>query len=203
MLKDFKDSLQKQMADMASLQKQQFDSFGVQLGNLVERSEKKADELRSGVEAKLMQLQSENAAKLEEMRQTVDEKLQGTLEKRLGESFKQVSERLEQVHQGLGEMHALANGVGDLKRVLTNVRTRGSWGEVQLGSLLEQVLTSAQYAQNVAIKPTSGEKVDFAIKLPGRDGQDIVWLPIDAKFPKEDYERHQLVSHGKSNPCIS
>lgn len=190
-LKDFRDSLQKQMNDMAGLQKQQLDSFAVQLVNLTEKSEKKFDELRAAVEGKLTQLQAENTAKLEEMRRTVDEKLQGTLDKRLGESFKLVSERLEQVHKGLGEMQTLASGVGDLKRVLTNVKTRGTWGEIQLGNLLEQILTPDQYARNVQTKPTGRETVEFALKLPGRDEQDgkVVWLPIDAKFPKEDYER--------------
>jgi DNA recombination protein RmuC len=124
------------------------------------------------------------------MRATVDEKLQGTLEKRLGESFKQVSERLEQVYKGLGEMQSLAAGVGDLKKVLTNVKTRGTWGEVQLGAMLEQVLTPDQYAANVAVKE-GGERVEFAIKLPGRgeDEKEVVWLPVDAKFPVEDYQR--------------
>ena len=190
-LKDFKDSLQKQMNDMAVLQKQQLDSFATQLTSLTEKSEKKSDELRAAVEAKLAQLQSENSTKLEEMRRTVDEKLQGTLDKRLGDSFKQVSDRLELVHRGLGEMQTLASGVGDLKRVLTNVKARGTWGEMQLGNLLEQVLTPDQYAHNVRTKPTGGETVEFAIKLPGPEEHDgkVVWLPIDAKFPKEDYER--------------
>jgi DNA recombination protein RmuC len=190
-LKDFKDSLQKQMADTAALHKQQLDSFAAQIVRLVETSEKKSDELRAAVEAKLTQLQSDNATKLEEMRRTVDEKLQGTLEKRLGESFKLVSERLEQVHKGLGEMQTLATGVGDLKRVLTNVKTRGTWSEVQLGNLLDQILAPNQFARNVATNPASRENVEFALKLPGRDegnGQPV-WLPIDAKFPKEDYER--------------
>jgi len=129
-------------------------------------------------------------SQLDHIRQTVDEKLQGTLEKRLGESFKQVSERLEQVHKGLGEMQTLATGVGDLKKVLTNVKTRGTWGEVQLGALLEQVLTPDQFAVNVATKE-GGERVEFAIKLPGQglDKDETVWLPIDAKFPIEDYHR--------------
>lgn len=190
-LKDFKDSLQKQMHDMAGLQKQQLDSFATQLVNLTEKNEKKSDELRVTVEGKLTQLQSDNAAKLEEMRRTVDEKLQGTLDKRLGESFKQVSDRLELVHKGLGEMQTLASGVGDLKRVLTNVKTRGTWGEMQLGNLLEQILTIDQFARNVRTKPPRGETVEFAIKLPGPDEHDgkVVWLPIDAKFPKESYER--------------
>jgi len=135
-------------------------------------------------------MQIDNAKQLEQMRQTVDEKLQGTLEKRLGESFKQVSERLELVHKGLGEMQTLATGVGDLKKVLTNVKTRGTWGEVQLGALLEQVLNPDQFATNVATKD-GGERVEFAIKLPGQgaDKDETIWLPIDAKFPVEDYQR--------------
>jgi DNA recombination protein RmuC len=161
------------------------------LSKMAEQTDKKLDELKGAVEAKLTQIQTDNSAKLEEMRRTVEEKLQGTLEKRLGESFKMVSDRLEQVHKGLGEMQTLAVGVGDLKKVLTNVKTRGTWGEVQLGNLLEQILTSGQYETNVATKAGSADRVEFAIKLPGRDGQDgkAVWLPIDAKFPKEDYER--------------
>src|ERR1019366_7232587 len=121
----------------------------------------------------------------------VDEKLQTTLEARLGESFKLVSERLEQVHKGLGEMQSLASGVGDLKRVLTNVKTRGTLGEIQLGNLLEQILTAEQYGRNIATRPGSDERVEFAIRLPGRTGDviDAVWLPIDAKFPQEDYHR--------------
>src|SRR2546429_9378541 len=145
--------------------------------------------LRGAVEQSLERLQQDNAAKLEQMRQTVDEKLHATLEQRLSESFKQVSDRLELVHKGLGEMQNLATGVGDLKRVLTNVKVRGTWGEVQLGSLLEQMLTPDQFAKNVATRPGSRERVEYAIRLPGRDTQEQVWLPIDAKFPLEDYER--------------
>ena len=139
----------------------------------------------------LQQLQKSNADKLDEMRRTVDEKLQTTLEKRLSESFKQVAERLEQVHNGLGQMQKLADGVGSLQRVLTNVKTRGMFGEVQLEPLLEQVLTIEQYAKQVETKPRSNQRVDFAIRFPGRGGADgePVWLPIDAKFPREDYER--------------
>lgn len=146
------------------------------------------EEIRTTVDSRLAGIQADNEKKLEQMRHTVEEKLQGTLEARLGESFKQVSDRLEQVHKGLGEMQTLAAGVGDLKRVLTNVKTRGIWGEVQLGALLEQMLAPGQYEQNVA---TSGgiERVEYAIKLPGRDGTAPVWLPIDAKFPLEDYQR--------------
>jgi DNA recombination protein RmuC len=161
------------------------------LSRIAEQTGKELDRLKGAVEMKLMQIQTDNSAKLEEMRKTVDEKLQGTLDKRLGESFKLVSERLEQVQKGLGEMQTLATGVGDLKKVLTNVKTRGTWGEMQLGNLLEQILTQDQYARNVKTNPAGSELVEFAIKLPGRDedGDKPVWLPIDAKFPKEDYER--------------
>ena len=158
-LTDFKDSLQRQTTEMVGLQKQQFDSFAAQLAALVDKSDRKSDELRTSVEGKLTELQHENSSKLEEMRQTVDEKLQSTLDRRLGESFKQVSDRLEQVHKGLGEMQTLATGVGDLKRVLTNIKTRGTWGEIQLGNLLEQVLTTDQFARNVKTKPTGTSTV--------------------------------------------
>jgi DNA recombination protein RmuC len=147
-------------------------------------------EIRQTLEAQLMQLQTTNAAKLDEMRATVDEKLQSTLQARLGESFKQVAERLEQVHKGLGEMQTLAQGVGDLKHLLTNVKTRGMFGEAQLEALLEQVFVPDQYAAQVATIPGSKNVVDFAIRLPGRsDNGAPLWLPIDAKFPNEDYER--------------
>ena len=146
-------------------------------------------EVRATMEARLKDIETQNASKLDEMRKTVDEKLHATLEQRLGESFKLVSDRLEAVHKGLGEMQTLAIGVGDLKRVLTNVKARGAWGEVQLGALLEQVLTVDQYAKNVVTRPGSGKMVEFAIRLPGREGEGQVWLPIDSKFPIEDYER--------------
>jgi len=153
--------------------------------------EERIERLQKSNEARLKDLQADNSRKLDQMRAVVEEKLQHTLETRLGESFKQVSERLEQVHKGLGEMQALASGVGDLKKVLTNVKSRGTWGEVQLGNLLEQVLAPEQYEANVATRPGSREQVEFAIKLPGRDEhrEEIVWLPIDAKFPTEDYQR--------------
>jgi DNA recombination protein RmuC len=151
--------------------------------------------LGAKVEQRLDALRGENTAKLEQMRQTVDEKLQGTLEKRLGESFKLVSDRLEQVHKGLGEMQTLASGVGDLKRVLTNVKTRGTWGEVQLGALLEQVLTAEQFQREANCRQGSSERVDFAIRLPGRgEGDAEVLLPIDSKFPTEDYDRLVLAA---------
>jgi DNA recombination protein RmuC len=140
------------------------------------------------IESKLKSIQDDNALKLEQMRATVDEKLQSTLEKRLGESFRLVGAQLEQVQKGLGEMQTLASGVGDLKKVLTNVKTRGMWGEIQLGNLLEQILTPEQYLTNAVTKKGSGDRVEFAIILPGKD-KDKVLLPIDAKFPKEDYER--------------
>jgi DNA recombination protein RmuC len=166
------------------------DTLGQSLSTLTESNAQRMLEVRATLEAKIKDLQLDNAARLEEMRKTVDEKLHATLETRLTESFRQVSERLEKVHQGLGEMQQLAIGVGDLKRVLTNVKTRGSWGEVQLEMLLEQVLTVDQYAKNVETIPGTNARVEFAIKLPGSvDGGAPVWLPIDAKFPKEQYER--------------
>ncbi len=150
---------------------------------------KSLESVRSIVDLRLKQLQEDNAKQIDKMRSTVDEKLEGTLEKRLGESFKLVSERLEQVHRGLGAMQQLASDVGGLQKVLTNVKTRGGWGEVQLGALLEQVLTPDQFAKNVKTREESGEHVEFAIKLPGDENGAPVWLPIDAKFPTEDYTR--------------
>ena len=186
---EFSKTLQQQMATIAGVQNNQIDSFAQQLAKLVESNEKRLGEVRLTLETKLKELQTDNAMRLEEMRKTVDEKLHATLEKRLGESFKQVSDRLEAVHKGLGEMQTLAAGVGDLKRVLTNVKSRGTWGEVQLSALLEQTLTADQYAKNVATVPGSRDIVEFAIKLPGQDARSPVWLPIDSKFPVEDYER--------------
>jgi DNA recombination protein RmuC len=143
------------------------------------------------VDEKLKQIQEDNSHQLDRMRETVDEKLQSTLEKRLGESFKQVSERLELVHQGLGDMRNLATGVGDLKKVLTNVKARGTWGEVQLGALLEEILSPEQYLKNVKIQENGNDFVEFAIKLPGQSdsSDDSVLIPVDAKFPVEDYQR--------------
>jgi DNA recombination protein RmuC len=159
---------------------------------LTESNEQRLGKLQERLEAQLRSLQEGNEKKLEQMRATVDEKLQTTLEKRLGESFKQVSDRLEAVHKGLGEMQNLASGVGDLKRVLTNVKARGTWAEVQLGALLEEVLTKDQFERNVKPKPRSDKIVEYAIKLPGRDDEgSTVWLPIDSKFPQEDYQRLQ------------
>ncbi|MDR7377898.1 DNA recombination protein RmuC [Rhodoferax ferrireducens] len=175
---------------LAVLQRSLSDTLSTQLQALGESNARRMGEVRATLEAQLLQLQQSNAAKLDEMRQTVDEKLQNTLEARLGESFKQVADRLEQVHKGLGEMQSLAQGVGDLQRVLTNVKTRGMFGEVQLENLLEQVLTTEQYGKQIETKPRSGQRVDFAVRFPGRSADGApVWLPIDAKFPRDDYER--------------
>jgi DNA recombination protein RmuC len=185
-------AIAQQLNGMAGVQTEQLKHFGERLDELTKANELRLEAIRLTVEQRLDILRSENAQKLEQMRATVDEKLQTTLDQRLGASFKQVSDRLEQVHKGLGEMQSLAVGVGDLKKVLTNVKSRGGWGEVQLGTLLGEILTPAQYAQNVATRPGSRERVEFAVKFPGR-GEDGTpcWLPIDAKFPLEDYQRLQ------------
>lgn len=184
-----------QLAQSAGAQAEQLGLYGrtmqEQLSGVGTATRQGLAEVRATLESRLQALQQGNEAKLDQMRATVDEKLQATLETRLGESFRLVSERLEQVHLGLGEMQTLAAGVGDLKRVLGNVKVRGLFGEAQLGSLLEQVLLPDQYAVNPEMRPGSGERVDFAVRLPGRGGGDGVWLPIDAKFPSEDYERLQ------------
>jgi len=168
--------------------------FHERLQNLIDMNDRRLGEIRQTVDQRLQSLQGENAAKLEEMRRIVDEKLHATLEQRLGESFRLVSDRLETVHKGLGEMQALASGVGDLRRVLTNVKSRGTWGEVQLARLIEDVMTPDQYARNVKTVPGSDATVEFAIRFPGRaqagaGNEEPFWLPIDAKFPKEEYER--------------
>lgn len=182
-LSQFTQLVQNQLTNIANLQNER-------LSALTQSNEQRLEAVRATLEQRLEVLRSDNAQKLEQMRATVDEKLHATLEQRLGESFKQVSERLEQVHKGLGEMQSLAAGVGDLKKVLTNVKTRGIWGEVQLENLLEQILTPAQYDKNVATRPGSSERVEFAIRLPGRDPDGgPCWLPIDAKFPLADYQQ--------------
>ena len=178
-----------QVSQFGALQSDRLEGFARELNRFSLGLDERFERLKIAVESRLTAIQSDNAAKLEEMRRTVDEKLHATLEQRLGESFKQVSDRLEQVHRGLGEMQSLAVGVGDLKRVLTNVKTRGTWGEVQLSALLEQLLTADQFDANVAVRPGSNERVDFAIRLPGKNDGPVVWLPIDAKFPIEDYQR--------------
>ena len=189
-LASFAESVRAEMSNVSSLQKNQLDTFSQQLKSLADIVAQQLERLREAVDNRLKSLQDENSLKLDQMRSVVDEKLHATLEQRLGDSFRLVSERLELVHKGLGEMQSLASGVGDLKRVLMNVKTRGTWGEIQLENLLEQVLAPDQYAKNVATKIGSDRRVEFAIKLPGRsDSSDVVWLPIDAKFPLEDYQR--------------
>jgi DNA recombination protein RmuC len=185
------DSILNRMSQIARLQKDQLDSFSKQLAELTGLNEAKLEALRLTMENRLQSMQTSNTEKLDQMRNVVDEKLQSTLEKRLGDSFKQVSERLEQVYTGLGEMRSLAAGVGDLKKVLTNVKTRGTWGEIRLSHILEQILTPEQYAVNVVTRRGGSERVEFAIRLPGQDdaAEGVVWLPIDAKFPQEDYQR--------------
>ncbi|MGI8481762.1 MAG: DNA recombination protein RmuC [Chthoniobacterales bacterium] len=179
----------KSITEIGAMLKTPIENVVDQTSKLSESNAQRLEALRLVVDLRLKQLQEDNAQQIDKMRATVDEKLQGTLEKRLGESFKLVSDRLEQVHQGLGAMQQLASDVGGLQKVLTNVKTRGGWGEVQLGSLLEQVLTTDQFAQNVKTRDDTGERVDFAIKLPGDANGAPVWLPIDAKFATEDYQR--------------
>ena len=178
-----------QVGQFGTAQSERLEGFARELNRFSLGLDERFERLKMTVEGRLTAIQADNASKLEEMRRTVDEKLHATLEQRLGESFKLVSDRLEQVHRGLGEMQSLAAGVGDLKRVLSNVKTRGTWGEVQLSALLEQLLTADQFAANVATRPGSSERVDFAIRLPGKGDGAVVWLPIDAKFPIEDYQR--------------
>jgi DNA recombination protein RmuC len=182
---------QQERTELAQSFKSFEDSVQTRLAELTSVTEKKMESVRLVVDEKLKQIQEDNARQLDRMRETVDEKLQSTLEKRLGESFKQVSERLELVHQGLGDMRNLAAGVGDLKKVLTNVKARGTWGEVQLGALLEEILSPEQYLKNVKIQENGNDFVEFAIKLPGQNdsSDDSVLIPVDAKFPVEDYQR--------------
>jgi DNA recombination protein RmuC len=188
---------------LALLQKSLSDTLALQLQSLGETNARRLGEVRATLETQLAALQQANAAKLEEMRHTVDERLQATLETRLGESFKQVADRLEQVHKGLGEMQALAQGVGDLQRLLTNVKTRGIFGEVQLQALLEEVLTPEQFSSQVETRPGSRQRVDFAIRFPGRSADGApVWLPVDAKFPREDYER-LLDAQDRADPAAA
>lgn len=186
----------KQMSAFGEFQTKQLEQFSRELKELRQSMETILDRVRKTVDERLKEIQEHNAKKLDEMRATVDEKLQSTLDKRLGESFKLVSDRLEKVHQGLGEMQKLADGVGDLKRVMTNVKVRGTWGEVLLGNLLEQVFTPDQYETNCKVRPRADYTVEYAIKLPGPDDDpdSVVYLPIDAKFPKEAYERIVVAS---------
>ena len=174
---------------MHQMTEENLQRFELRTGETGRATDAQLEKMRASLEAGLLRLQQENAQKLEEMRRTVDEKLNDTLSQRLGESFSQVSKRLDAVYQSLGEVHTLATGVGDLKRVLGNVKTRGVWGEVQLGQLLSQTLTNTQYAQNVAVKPGTQERVEYAVVLPGRGDDAPVYLAIDSKFPQEDYIR--------------
>lgn len=192
-LRSSTDTISKTLEAVAKAQQTQLEGMTKQLKEITESSQVALDRIRTTFDARVKELQEGNEKKLDEMRKTVDEKLHNTLEKRLGESFKLVSDRLEAVHKGLGEMQNLATGVGDLKRVLTNVKVRGTWAEVQLGALLEQVLAAEQYEKNVCVKQDSSERVEFAVRLPGPrdDPGSHVWLPIDSKFPQEDYLRLQ------------
>ncbi len=186
----FSNSIGKRMNEASLTQKGQFDSFSKQLNHLTQQNDQRLESIRETLETKLTGLQKENSQKLEQMRATVDEKLHATLEKRLSQSFQTVSDRLEQVHKGLGEMQTLATGVGDLKQVLANVKNRGTWGEVQLANILDQIMTVEQYGTQIATKHDSKDVVDFAIKLPGKDDQiEHIYLPIDAKCPIDDYQR--------------
>lgn len=190
-LKNFGDSLLARLGEHARIQGGHLESFARNLVEMTRLNEQKLADMRRTMETQLQAIQQDNSRQLEQMRALVDEKLQSTLEKRLSDSFRQVSDRLEQVYRGLGEMRSLAAGVGDLKRVLTNVKARGTWGEIRLSHILEQILTPEQYAVNVATKKNSSERVEYAVRLPGRDGgtEKNVWMPIDAKFPQEDYQR--------------
>ena len=186
-------NLNNQITQSSKLQQIQLSSISnlneTKLDNMRKTMDDKLENVRKTVEDKLTSMQKDNNEKIEKMRVTVDEKLQGTLEQRLGESFKIVNDRLESVYKGLGEMQSLAQGVGDLKKVFTNVKSRGYWGEIQLSNILEQYLTNDQYACNVKTKPKSNDLVEFAIKLPGKNDNEFVWLPVDSKFPIEDYSR--------------
>jgi len=204
-IKSAADSLVKTVGELGKTQGERLDAVSARVKDLSDSNVERLEKVRETLDQRIKGLQESNEKKLDQMRQTVDEKLQSTLEKRLTESFKVVSENLEAVQRGLGEMQTLAAGVGDLKRVLTNVKSRGMWGEVQLGALLEDVLTVDQYEQNVRVSDTSRETVEYAIRLPGRDVEDpqsVVWLPIDAKFPQEDYQRLLDASDAGDPECV-
>lgn len=190
-LQDFNDSVLRRLAEHMGMQLQQTESMSSHLQNLTQAQERRQEHLRQSLEAQMESLRLENGRRLEEIRAMVDERLQQTLERKLGESFQWVSERLEMVHKGLGEMQNLAASVGDLKKVLTNVKTRGTWGEIQLAALLSDVLAPEQYAANVAVVPGRNERVEFALRLPGQGETGCIWLPVDAKFPQEDFLRLQ------------
>ena len=185
----FSHDVNEQVSNLSETQNKNFRVFSEQLAKMSDRNDEKMEAVRKTIEQRLEGMQKDNTVQLEKMRMTVDEKLHETLEKRLSESFKQVSERLEIVHKGLGEMQTLATGVGDLKKVLQNVKTRGTWGEVQLGNLLSDILTPEQYEENIATKKGSADRVEFAIKIPAKDNEkNTIFLPIDAKFPLSDYQ---------------
>ncbi len=198
-LKSFEDKFGENIKDLNELIRQKFGDFNKQQVDNNKLATDHIKEVEKTIEKHLKLIQEDNTRQLTEMRKTVDEKLQTTLEKRLGESFKQVSERLEQVHKGLGEMQAIASGVGDLKKVLSNVKTRGVLGEYQLGNILEQILTPDQYGKNVATKKGSQANVEYAIKLPGKSTDEEVWMPVDSKFPIEPYEG-LLDAYDSGNP---
>lgn len=190
MINRYNETISRRMAENLDNQTRQLSSFSQQLQTLTQINDQKLDKLREAVEQRLQMIQEDNSKKLEQMRTTVDEKLHATLEQRLGESFKMVCDRLEAVHKGLGEMQTLASGVGDLKRVLSSVKARGIWGEIHLANLIDEIFTPDQYEKNAITKKGSSERVEFAIKMPGRDSDGkVVMLPIDAKFPQEDYQR--------------
>ncbi|MGN6490789.1 MAG: DNA recombination protein RmuC [Agriterribacter sp.] len=189
-LQSFEERFVLNVKDLNDVQRQKFNDLFIKQDQLKNETENRLEKIRETVEKKLSMLQEDNSKKLEEMRSTVDEKLQSTVEKRFSESFKLISERLEQVHKGLGEMQTLASGVGDLKKVLTNVKTRGNLGEIQLGAILEQILSPEQYEHNAVVKQHSSERVEYAIKFPGRmNDAAALLLPVDSKFPNEDYQR--------------
>ena len=190
-LKDFGDSMDKKMLDLTKSQNTNFESFSKRLSELIDKNKSEISLVREIVEKRLELLQKDNNEKIESMRATVDEKLHKTLEKRFDESFKLVGKQLAAVQHGVGEMQNLAEGVGDLKKIMTNVKSRGTWGEAQLGNLIEEIFSPDQYEKNFATKKESGERVEYAIKLPGKSDEigDNVWLPIDAKFPLEDYQK--------------
>ncbi|MCX7951028.1 MAG: DNA recombination protein RmuC, partial [Clostridiales bacterium] len=189
-MKNTTDSINQQISSFGLLQKQQLEMVSNNLMDLLKNNSEGLEKIRQSVEQKLQSIQEDNNKKLEEMRKTVDEKLHSTLENRLGQSFKDISERLEALYKQLGEMQSLTTGVNDLKRALTNVKTRGIWGEIQLGNIISEILTKEQYEENVVTKKGSQDRVEFAVRLPGKDDiNKCVYLPIDAKFPQEDYQR--------------
>ena len=189
--RDLRQDLANARTEQAAATQSSRQELGDRLSELTRVNEQRLEAVRATVEQRLDVLRSENAQKLDQMRATVDEKLQTTLDERLGQSFKQVSDRLDQVHKGLGEMQSLAVGVGDLKRVLSNVKRRGTWGEMQLGALLAEILIPGQYGINVETIPGTGRRVEFALRMPGRADEPACWIPIDAKFPVEEWERLQ------------